>query len=455
VIANPPYVRTQILGAEKSQELAAAFGLNGRVDLYHAFLIAMTHSLVPGGILGVITSNRFLSTRGGISVRDFMSREYDIVEVFDLGDTKLFEAAVLPAVFIGRRRSDSRNNHPFSNQAARFVRIYEDLNRSARVTEDLRQADSIYAVLENEQDGNYCVSGRRFKVATGHLSLPLSSAEPWSMVTSAERAWLAAVNSRANFRICDILNVRVGIKTTADAVFIRTDWQDLPENLRPEKRLLHCLLSHDDADRWVSQSKRELLRQVLYTHEIKGGRRVVIDLAEYPKASAYLETHRKRLESRAYVLKAKRQWYEIWVPQNPTAWKQPKIVFPDISPEPKFFYDGQGCIVDGNCYWIILNANQDPDMLFLILGVANSNLMIRYHDLTFNNRLYSGRRRYLSQYVEKYPMPDPRARPSKDIVSLVKALVFSSPTAELRGQIERDLEIAVAQAFGVDPIFDI
>src|ERR1700730_4532277 len=39
IIANPPYVRTQIMGADQAQELATAFGLSGRVDLYHAFLI--------------------------------------------------------------------------------------------------------------------------------------------------------------------------------------------------------------------------------------------------------------------------------------------------------------------------------------------------------------------------------------------------------------------------------
>src|SRR5207237_3051669 len=36
IISNPPYVRTQVLGARRSRQLAARFGLSGRVDLYHA-----------------------------------------------------------------------------------------------------------------------------------------------------------------------------------------------------------------------------------------------------------------------------------------------------------------------------------------------------------------------------------------------------------------------------------
>src|SRR5205085_1388727 len=41
VIANPPYVRTQILGAAQARSLAGQFGLTGRTDLYHAFVLAI------------------------------------------------------------------------------------------------------------------------------------------------------------------------------------------------------------------------------------------------------------------------------------------------------------------------------------------------------------------------------------------------------------------------------
>ncbi|CAK0759648.1 hypothetical protein CCP2SC5_2620001 [Azospirillaceae bacterium] len=56
IIANPPYVRTQIMGAEVAQRLAARFGLSGRVDLSHAFLIGMAQVLASrrrGGVYRV------------------------------------------------------------------------------------------------------------------------------------------------------------------------------------------------------------------------------------------------------------------------------------------------------------------------------------------------------------------------------------------------------------------
>ena len=124
IIANPPYVRTQILGAEYAQMISKKFGLKGRVDLYYPFLIGMTYALKKNGLIGVITSNRYLSTKSGISVRKFIKKNFDILEVIDLGDTKLFNAAVLPAILIGRKKSNSDNSN------SRFTKVYQELNGS-------------------------------------------------------------------------------------------------------------------------------------------------------------------------------------------------------------------------------------------------------------------------------------------------------------------------------------
>ena len=107
VIANPPFVRTQVLGGKRAQELSEKFGLSGRVDLYHAFAVQIAKALKPGGVLGLITSNRFLTTKSGASMRRLLQDQFLIQSVFDLGDTRLFGAAVLPAIVIATRNSES------------------------------------------------------------------------------------------------------------------------------------------------------------------------------------------------------------------------------------------------------------------------------------------------------------------------------------------------------------
>ena len=188
-------------------------------------------------------------------------------------------------------------------------------------------------------------------------------------------------------------------------------------------------------------------KKILYPHEVKNDVRQVIELENFPNARNYLESHRERLEGRKYVIKAKRKWYEIWVPHDPAKWPKPKVVFPDISLHPRFFFDDEGTIVDGNCYWITPKENVPNDILFLIMGMANSNFMSKYHDIAFQNKLYSGRRRYLTQYVSKYPLPDPDSLYAKRIISLVKDIVFGNLESNNVLELEKNIDDTISQYF--------
>jgi hypothetical protein len=187
----------------------------------------------------------------------------------------------------------------------------------------------------------------------------------------------------------------------------------------------------------------------LYPHTIKDGRRVTIKLDEFPKARAYLERHRDRLSSRRYVIEGGRQWYEIWVPQHPGDWPKPKIVFPDISEGPRFFLDEAGSIVNGDCYWITPAPGQDARWLPLMLAVANSSLILKYYDAVFGNKLYAGRRRFITQYVQRFPLPrldHPAAGP---IVNLVLQLTRPGPVSADRPAIGERINALVWEAFGL------
>jgi adenine-specific DNA-methyltransferase len=90
----------------------------------------------------------------------------------------------------------------------------------------------------------------------------------------------------------------------------------------------------------------------------------------------------------------------------------------------------------------------------VIQGIANSKLMTKYHDLVFNNKLYSGRRRYFSQYVEKYPLPDFDSLKAREIIAIVKKLNQTRNEAEV-AELENQLEVKIAESFGVEPIFNL
>jgi hypothetical protein len=41
-----------------------------------------------------------------------------------------------------------------------------------------------------------------------------------------------------------------------------------------------------------------------------------------------------------------------------------------------------------------------------MLAVANSSFTTRFYDAVFHNKLYAGRRRFMTQYVSHFPLPD-------------------------------------------------
>jgi adenine-specific DNA-methyltransferase len=215
---------------------------------------------------------------------------------------------------------------------------------------------------------------------------------------------------------------------------------------------LKDLISQENVEPWNATDNFKL--KVLYPHISVNGEKQTIDIEKYPNAKKYFLQHEEKLKSRKYLIEAGRQWFELWVPHRPDQWKYPKLVFPDISLMPRFYFDIGGKIVNGNCYWIVATNEEDIEKLLLIQGVANSKLMTKYHDLVFNNKLYSGRRRYFTQYVERYPLPDFRSPIAKEIISIVKKLNQSNDKKDI-SELEIQLEIRIAKSFGVEPVFKL
>jgi adenine-specific DNA-methyltransferase len=434
VIANPPYVRTQTLGADAARRLGEAFGLAGRVDLYHAFAVAMAEALAPGGVLTLLCSNRFLTTRTGTSLRQYFTSELDVEVVYDLGDTKLFEAAVLPAVVIARRGSIGRHS-------ARMMSIYEAPSDPAATS-----ALGVVDAIERRLTGPVVIGSQTYEIRAGHLRLSDHSRDPW-VLAAEEDGWVSRVDSAAAMRFADVGKVRVGIKTTADPVFIKSSWDSLGDE-KPEDDVLRPLLTHHVAERW---RVGEASRAVVYPYDLSKEQRVPLDLQSLPRTRRYLEAHRERLEGRKYVVEGGRLWWEIWVPQRPSLWKATKLVFPDISDQPRFFLDRSGAVVNGDCYWISL-ARESEHLGLVMLAVANSTFGTKYYDRVCGNKLYSGRRRYITQYVERFPLPDPSTPEARKIIELVGSLVDGKVARDDQAKLESEIDELVWRSFGIEEI---
>ena len=434
IIANPPYVRTQTMGAKRAQRLAQKFGLSGRIDLYYAFVLAISQKLAPHGIAGIILSNGFMTTKAGASLRKAVGENFEIISLWDLGDTRLFKAAVLPAVLILKGKD---NNLPVMSPS--FTSIYRTTKPALHKASNPLRALSYSGVVEVN-------TGERFEICKGYLDTSILE-KVWTVRTSQGEQWLKKVKAHSWGTFQDVGPVRVGVKTCADKIFIRRDWHQIEDFTTPE--LLKPLTTHHIARRF-KPFRDSKPRYILYPHEIRNGKRSVTNLKDYPHSYHYLSFHRKALEGRKYVLDAGRKWYELWVPQDPGAWECPKLVFRDIAPKPIFWMDLTGSVVNGDSYWISPQNPKHQDLLWLVLAVANSEFMERFYDQLFHNKLYNDRRRFLSQYVKHFPLPDPNRPLSKVLMEKAKDLYRLIPSPQAQ-HLEKELSDLVWEAFGGAP----
>ncbi len=425
IIANPPYVRTQILGSEKSRKLAKMLNLTGRVDIYYAFMLISSKLLSQDGVAGFITSNKFLSIKAGQSLRTNLLHNTSILEICDFGDTKLFDASVLPCVTIFKNGITNPND-------VEFTSIYE-----VHVPAEDIHINGLFTNIDSSCITNY--NGKTYQISKGKLEVD-NKTGVWSIKTMQSNAWLSTIESNTFCVLSDIAKIRVGIKSTADSIFIMSKWESpgpIPELARP-------LITHRNAGQIKSDNDQFWL--VIYPHYDENGKTKAVNLDDYPISKAYLEKNKQKLSSRKYVEEAGRNWYEVWVPQKAHLWSKPKIVFRDIADVPQFWFDNSGAIVNGDCYWIDF-TNYSEDMIYLCLAVFNSPLIEKFYDLKFNTKLYSGKRRYMTQYVDQFPIPDPNKSESKILIDLVKRYLMSNNTD--CSLLKEKIDEMVYEAFGL------
>jgi hypothetical protein len=331
-----------------------------------------------------------------------------------------------------------------TDRAPLYSSIYE--------TKDPAQskADTIFLALSTENDTVIAIpDGRHFRVRKGVLDNGGDPTGVWRIATTATDSWLETVKSNTWDTFKRIGKIRVGVKSTADKVFIRSDWDTIPDG-RPE--LLRPLITRKNAAQFkgIIPSNPKHKKELLYPHEVVNGKRTPVNLELHPKSLRYLLRHRDALEARTYVIEAGRFWYELWVPHDPSAWIAPKLVFIDISEKPTFWIDKHGGVVNGECYWLKCDRENEEELLWLALAVANSSFIEEFYDHRFSNKLYSGKRRFITQYVEQFPLPNPERKESIDIVKLAKH-IYETADSRIDKTLIHELDSLVWKVFGLAP----
>jgi len=416
IIGNPPYVRIQNTPLEKRGCYTFSYTTAaGRFDISTLFIELSEYLLKENGRFGFIVSNKILSTAGAKKLRSFLLERFGIEEIVDLADTKLFAAAVLPMILIASRSGKNGNRITYSS-----------VTESHNVTASAAPTDNVLHLLDNSEipfEANVSVADRVFKLQRFYVETPSSRDKVWTFHNASENRILSKIHQNSICTLSDISQkISVGLKTTADDVFIKPMTEDFIKQKGLEAALVFSVLESHNINRWTYawDPHRDLF--VLYPHIEQNGNVVPVELDAYPGVKEYLEANRTQLEARTYLIDSGRRWYEIWVHQSPSDFSKKKIITPDISSGNRFAFDDKGFYVNGTCFYLILNEKSDASY-YSILGLLNSKVIEYFHKVTSGNTLYAKRFRYWSSYIGEYPVPKRLFDSPETALSIVRNVI--------------------------------
>ena len=194
---------------------------------------------------------------------------------------------MLPVIVVATKKT------PSALVRCRFDRIYHDRSTTPTLAHAIASdsattntappiplvPSALAAIGDGQTSGLVRAATGVFRVERGFLSDRPAEAV-WTLSNADSEDWLKVVERHAGPTFDDVGRIRVGIKTTADQVFIRDDWNLLPLDRRPEVELLRPLLRHFGAARWLAGTQQQA---VLYPHTVSGGAPAAHRSGRFPK----------------------------------------------------------------------------------------------------------------------------------------------------------------------------
>lgn len=331
-------------------------------------------------------------------------------KIVDLCDTRFFGAAVLPAIILCEN-SNSRSS------LIEYIGIKTTDKKSKQrcrdATELFRYIEKIETSTEYVEYGDD-VDCRTFEISKGHSKLPMDG-KTWNFSSDNESQIKIKMEQEKLCYLRDILDVCVGIKTTADAIFVKPMTENFIKKNKFEDEVVYPLIQSFDVERWsINWGGNNKDRYILYPHKEENGVMKAYQLKEIPNAAKYLISNSEVLKGRKYLAESKtREWYECWVPQKLSKFHQIKIVTRDIVSANTFALDEHGYLCQGNTFFLTKKESlfvteyadmSEHDFYSFVLGLLNSTAL-EYYQKLISGCLYSQKYRYTTTNLNKWPIP--------------------------------------------------
>ena len=417
MLANPPYVRQELLKPEYKTLLKANYPEvhAGTADLYVYFYARALHLTKPVGMVVFISSNKFMRAGYGEKLRRHLTTTTTLRALIDYGDLPLFTATAYPCIVATRAAAPGANAAP----QTLVIDTLADVEKTGEVMQ--RRAWAL-AQTALRPDG-------------------------WALERPETLALLAKLR-KAGKPLREYIGGRFyrGILTGLNEAFIVDEQTkaDLMAAHPSSAEVLKPFLRGRDVKRWrVDYQGRYLIKiesSANKRHPWSGkGKQAAEEIFKetYPAIHAHLEPHREAL------IKRLDQGEYYWELRSCSYWEEferPKILIPAITNAPQYAFDDSGMYSNDKTSICIA---EHP---YYLLGILNSRLMWWFITQTASAK-QGGFFECKPMYVGQIPIPAWQA--GEEITPLVQALLVRQATGADVAALEAAIDTAVYRLFGV------
>ena len=321
VIGNPPYIQLQKMGADADALQKMNYDTYERTgDIYCLFYEMGMRLLQPGALLSFITSNGWMKSAYGKSLRTLITERYHPSHLIDFAGYKVFDSATVDVNILS-----IINSHTLSQETT-----------ACSIKKD---------EFEIEKLSDY--------VQTNAVISCFQSAESWSILSDIERSIKAKIEA-AGVPLKDWdIQINYGIKTGFNDAFIidsakrniildacqsNDERQRTDEIIRPILRGRDIRrYSYDWSNLWIINTHNGIRDNIERIH-----------IEDYPAVKQHLDSYWDRIETRADQGDTP---YNLRNCAYLDIFSQPKIIWKRVGSIIRFSYDEKGVLgLDSTCF---------------------------------------------------------------------------------------------------------
>ena len=390
VIGNPPYVKQERLKDVKHVLEEKYLTFMGTADLYCYFYELGINVLRSGGILGYITSNKWLRAKYGTNIRQFLNQYY-IIEIEDHGSMKQFSDAEVNTNIIIVKKINRQNS---------FVKIIlTEKNGKTFETSQSNFSENGYLFLDN----------RLLKVKEKIDSFG-KTLEEWN------------------------IEINRGILTGLNDAFIidKEKYNEFVKKDRKNKEILVPLLRGRDINRYSKNYADLYLINVHNGYKIGMEKISEVNIDNCIFIKEHLNSFEPKLSKRSDKGKTP---YNLRNCAYLNDFKNQKIIYGETVTGASFFLDNDGFIIDKTAFMLL------GESIKYILALLNSRFIeFAYKTFYAGIILSSSGFQYNKEYLKKLPIIVPTQEQEEYLTNLADKMLESK---EKLSKLNKLLELAI------------